>query len=126
MTNSEYKLEDLGDLADEDIPTRKISLVPTRRRSKPFIKGPIDLEWMSRVALLPGKSLNVGLALMYLSGLKKSNEDLRLSQKHLKCFNVTGKAANRVLDLMEQDGLVEIERSQGRKHRVSIIVRGNK
>ncbi len=121
MANSEYKLEDIRNIADEDIPTKKISSTPNRRRSKPFIKGPIDLEWISRVALIPGKSLNVGLALMYLSGLTKSTDDLRLSQKHLNHFNITRKSANRVLGLMEDQGLVEIERAQGRKHRVKII-----
>ena len=126
LANSEYKLEDIRNIADEDIPTKKISPTPNRRRSKPFIKGPIDLEWISKVALLPGKSLNVGLALMYLSGLTKNTEDLRLPQKHLKYFNVTRKSANRVLSLMEEEGLVEIERSQGRKHRVTIIGGGDK
>jgi len=126
LANSEYKLEDIRNIADEDIPTKKISPTPNRRRSKPFIKGPIDLEWISKVALLPGKSLNVGLALMYLSGLTKNTEDLRLPQKHLKYFNVTRKSANRVLSLMEEEGLVEIERSQGRKHRVTIVGGGDK
>jgi hypothetical protein len=126
LINNEHRLEDIRNLADEDIPTKKISPAPTRRRSKPFIRGPIDLEWISRVAIIPGKSLNVGLALVYLSGLTKNTEDLRLSQKHLKYFNVTRKSANRVLSLMEEEGLVEIERSQGRKHRVTIIGGGDK
>ncbi len=121
LTNNDYKINDLSNISDVDIPTRKISPAPTRRRSKPFIKGPIDLEWISRVAHLPGKAPNVGLVLIYLSGLTKSTEDLRLSQKHLKSFNVTRKAANRVLNFMEEAGLVKIERVQGRKHRVTII-----
>ena len=43
-----------------------------RDASPPFIKGPIPLAWMKAVAMLPGKSLHVGLALWYLAGVKKT------------------------------------------------------
>ena len=121
LTIKNNEIEDLISVADEDIPTKKIPSAYTKKRTKPFIKGPIDLEWISRVALLPGKSLNVGLALMYLKGLTKSGEDLRLSLKHLKYFNVSRKTTNKVLDLMRKAGLVKIKKSQGRKHRIDII-----
>ena len=122
LSINEHEKEILLNVADEDIPTKKISPANTKKkRTKPFIKGPIDLDWISRVATLSGKSLNVGLALMYLKGLTKSAEDLRLTQKHLKLFNVTRKAANRVLNLMEEAGLIKIKKVQGRKHRIDIV-----
>jgi len=108
--------------ADEDIPIKKVSSTkPFKKRTRPFIKGPIDLDWISQVALLPGKALNVGLALMYLRGLTKSNEDLKLADKHFKTFNISRKAVSSALALMEEVGLVKVERVQGRKNRITII-----
>ena len=122
MSINKYELDDLKYLADEDIPTRKISVYSYKtRRPKPFIKGPVDLEWISKASHLPGKALNIGLALMYVSGLTNSIEDLKLSPKHLETFNVAGKTAARILNLMEEHGLVEIKRAKGRKHRITII-----
>ncbi len=108
--------------ADEDIPIKKVSSIkPFKKRTRPFIKGPIDLDWISKVALLPGKTLNVGLALMYLAGLTKSKEDLKLTDKHFKTFNISRKAVSSALALMEEVGLVKVERVQGRKNLITII-----
>ena len=117
----DYKLRDLRNMPDEDIPTKKVSSSPKVQITKPFIKGPIDLSWLSAVSHLPGKALNVGLALIYLSGLVKSKDDLCLTTKHFKTFNVSRKAASRALNNMEEVGLVKITRAKGRKHRVTII-----
>ncbi len=122
MINGVEEIADLRNIADEDIPVKRVSTnKPYKKRNKPFIKGPIDLDWISQVALLPGKALNVGLALMYLRGLTKSNEDLKLADKHFKTFNISRKAVSSALALMEEVGLVKVERVQGRKNRITII-----
>ena len=33
-----------------------------------FLRGPIPLDWLSAAAQLPGKTLNVGVALWWLKG----------------------------------------------------------
>ena len=50
-----------------------VPVVPaTGVRPAGFIKGPLPLDWMQRAARLPGKTLQVALALWYLAGLQKS------------------------------------------------------
>ena len=122
MVQGLEEISNLKYIADEVIPVRKVSATkPLKKLTKPFIKGPIDLGWISKVALLPGKALNVGLALMYLKGLTKSDEDLKLTDKHFRTFNMTRKSAYNALALMEGAGLIEVKREQGRKNRIKII-----
>lgn len=115
-------MTDLKYIADENIPVKRVPTVkPLNKRTKHFVKGPINIEWISKVTLLPGKALNVGIALMYLKGLTKSDENLMLTDKIFKTFNVSRKSVYKVLALMEKAGLIQVERTQGRKNRIKII-----
>lgn len=41
-------------------------------QTEPFIKGPINLEWISKANALPGKAGPIGLGMWYLAGLTGS------------------------------------------------------
>ena len=37
-----------------------------------FLRGPVPLDWLSRAAALPGRSLHVAMAVWFMAGLRKS------------------------------------------------------
>ncbi len=116
-------LPDLRNLPDDQIPSKKITPAKTGKLKggRTFIKGPIDLEWISKAAHLPGKAINVALALSWLSGLNKSKEGLKLTNKVYESFNVSRPTAHKALNSLEDAGLVKVERGPGRKNRVTIL-----
>ena len=61
------------------------SYAPAPEKSAGFIKGPLPLVWVQQAASMPGKTLQVGLTLWYLSGLQKS-PTVRLASKPLEAM----------------------------------------
>ncbi len=110
-------------LPDDQVPCKKIApgKAGTLKGGRAFIKGPIDLEWMSTAAHLPGKAVNVALALCWLSGMNRSKEGLKLTNKIYESFNVSRPTASKALNSLEDAGLVKVEREPGRKNRVAIL-----
>ena len=87
-----------------------------------FIRSRIPLSWLTPACALPGKALATGLALWYLSGLRKGRKDgLRLTTKVLERFHVDRSAKCRALKALEKAGLVRVER-KARKNPVVTIV----
>ena len=51
---------------------------PPKKSRKPrlndnFLKGPIPIGWLMKASALPGKASQIGVALWYLSGLRKNS-----------------------------------------------------
>ena len=85
-----------------------------------FLKGPIPLAWLQAASKLPGKSLHVGVALWYISGLTKS-KTVTLSNPLLKSLGVDRKAKARCLKSMERAGLVAVMSTAGRNPVVTLL-----
>ncbi len=77
-----------------------------------FIKGPLPLDWMQKAARLPGKALQVALALWYLAGLNKSHT-VRLASKPLEAMGVARDAKYDALSRLAAAGLIAIEQKPG-------------
>ena len=98
----------------------------TRRKSQrfgpgqKFLRGPIPWDWLSGAARLPGKALQVGLAIWHLAGLKNAMT-VELSRVPLEDLGVTRQAAYRGLKALENAGLIKAGRRSGRKTRVTIL-----
>ncbi len=106
--------------------TPGIALEP-KRESKPsstgmkrFLKGPIPLNWLGKAAKQSGKALHVGIALWFLSGLKRSRK-VALSQSILSLFGVSRYSGYRGLTELEKAGLVSVVRHPGRNPIVTIL-----
>ena len=69
---SQFSLKDGFKGTPPSRPPKAPKVSNLRGATAPFIKGPIPLAWMMAAAMLPGKSLHVGLVLWYLAGLKKT------------------------------------------------------
>ncbi|KAB0580714.1 hypothetical protein F7Q92_13075 [Ideonella dechloratans] len=90
------------------------------RRVAGFIKGPLPLVWMQAAARMPGKTLQVALALWYLAGLKKTTT-VRLPSKPLNEMGVSRDAKYEALARLEQQGLVSVQQQPGQAPLVTLL-----
>jgi hypothetical protein len=88
--------------------------------SVPFIRGPIPLAWLNAAAKLPGKTLNVGLAIWWLAGMSKTTA-FKLTGKSLNQLGVSRDAASDALKRLEGNGLILVKRSPGQRPTVQIL-----
>ena len=112
--------------SDIHIPVRRLqfsfetgSLVETPQKVL-FLRGPIPLVWLSEAAKLPGKTLNVAIALWWLDGMARGRP-FKLTRKALKALNVERDATSAGLTRLEQAGLIQVERKPGQRPTVSIL-----
>jgi DNA-binding transcriptional ArsR family regulator len=86
-----------------------------------YIKGPIPLKWILPASSLPGKSLQISMALWFLKGVTRKNT-VKLSGKLVRSFGVSRSTLYRGLAEMENAGLISIQRYKGRSPMVTILV----
>jgi hypothetical protein len=92
--------------------------------SRPVVRYPrfvssMPLEWVAAACKLPGKAVQVALAIWDLKSLNRSPKVL-LTQKQLEIFGVLRHAAYRALRQLEAARLVIVERKSGRAPRVTV------
>jgi len=95
---------------------RKVSPIKDK-----FIKGPVDVRWLSQARKLGVSALWVGLGLWFLRGLKRS-DSVVVSNLMLEDFGVLPDAKNRALRKLEKAGLIAVERKGKRSPLVTLIV----
>ena len=88
--------------------------------SVPFLKGPIPMAWLNAAAKLPGKTLNVGIAIWWLSGMSKTTA-FKLTRKALNQLGVSRGAALDALRRLEENGLILVKRLPGQRSTVEIL-----
>ncbi|RXZ43125.1 hypothetical protein [Crenobacter cavernae] len=93
---------------------------PTTAKPAAFIKGPLPLEWMKCAGRLPGKTLQVGLLLWYLAGLKKTRT-VRLGSKILAEMGVSRDAKYDALARLREAGLIAVEQRPGQAPWVTLL-----
>lgn len=98
--------------------------LPPKRKHQTFIRGPIPMDWLSRVAVLPGKApLLVTLMLFHIAGLRGTHERLPLCAKRMRQFGIRNvQTVRKALAAMEAAGLVSLERHPGRCRHVTIVI----
>ena len=95
--------------------------LPRHRQGERFLKGPIPFRWLAIAANLPGKALNVGLAIWHWAETRKTNT-IRLSVSKLKKdFGTKYDAAYRGLHQLEEAGLISVVSRRGRKPIVTVL-----
>lgn len=85
-----------------------------------FLKGPVPLDWLTLATQLPGKAVNVGLALWWIHGMSKTDE-LKVTRQALVAFNISRDALYDGLNRLQVAGLVELTRKPGQRHLIRII-----
>ena len=111
---------------DKSIPVKRVRLDSSSGQyidapmSVPFLKGPIPMAWLNMAARLPGKTLNVGIAIWWLAGMSKTTA-FKLTGKSLSQLGVSRDAASDGLKRLEDNGLILIKRSPGQRPTVQIL-----
>ncbi len=101
-------------------PTQGQLVAADRPPTDGFIKGPLPLSWMTQAAQMPGKTLQVALALWYLSGLQKT-ESVILASKTAERFGISRDAKYEAIDRLVKAGLVTVQQAPGRAPMVTLI-----
>ena len=115
---------------DSGIIERRLHFQPTLGKLAPrdqpkadaFIKGPLPLAWMTKAAQLPGKTLQVALALWYLSGVQRT-PTVRLAVKTLEKFGVSRDAKYEALERLALLGLIQVQQDRGKAPMVTLLQR---
>mgnify|MGYP000893554201 FL=1 len=111
---------------DKSIPVRRVRQDSATGKyvaaplSAPFLKGPIPMAWLNEAAKLPGKTLNLGLAIWWLAGMAKT-KTFKLTGKALAQLGVSRDAASDALKRLEERGLLRVQRSPGQRPTVEIL-----
>jgi DNA-binding transcriptional ArsR family regulator len=104
------------------VPTERLGR--SRRASSvggKFIAGPVDVVWLSQARKLGVTALWVGLGLWFLRGLRRSNS-FTVSNLMMRELGVHPDAKTPALRVLEEAGLIAIERRGKRSPRVTLIV----
>jgi hypothetical protein len=78
------------------------------------------MDWLSRAAALPGKSLAVALALLHLANTRKKSTVL-LIRRDLARFSISPDAGFDGLTRLAQAGLIMAKRRRGRPPEVTLL-----
>jgi hypothetical protein len=111
---------------DRSIPVRRVRLDSSTGKhvdaplTVPFLKGPIPMAWLNEAAKLPGKTLNLGLAIWWLAGMAKT-KTFKLTGKALDQLDISRDAAADALKRLEGRGLIRVQRAPGQRPTVEIL-----
>lgn len=87
--------------------------------TKPFLKGPIYMDWLSAAARLQGKAINLALAVRWLVDMN-GGKPAKLTAKALDLLNVSEDACGDGLKRLESAGLITVTRLPGQRPIVGI------
>jgi hypothetical protein len=85
---------------------------PPQHRTRPFIKGPIDLDWIHRAAGVNATEL--ALWLCYKEGFVGTGKWFHVRPRELNKYGLTRKRRNRQILSLERANLIEVLRKPGR------------
>lgn len=85
-----------------------------------FLKGPIPLNWLRVAARLPGKALNVSLAIRWHHDMA-AGTPIKISKKAMDLFGFSADASHDALRRLESAGLVEVTRLPGQKPLIKLV-----
>jgi len=88
--------------------------------SVPFLRGPVPMAWLNEAARLPGKAINLGLAIWWLDGMAKT-KTFKLTGKALDQLDISRDAAADALKRLEGRGLIRVQRAPGQRPTVEIL-----
>ena len=111
---------------DKSIPVKRVRLDSSTGKyigaplTVPFLKGPIPMAWLNEAAKLPGKAINLGLAIWWLAGMAQT-KTFKLTGKALDQLGVSRDTAADALKRLEGRGLIRVQRAPGQRPTVEIL-----
>ena len=89
------------------------------RRSRPFIKGPIDLGWVQQAC--KSNAAEMAFYLHYKLGILGKDASVQIRPSECRKFGIADKARQRQIDSLEKAGLIVADRGKGRCPVVIVI-----
>ena len=89
------------------------------RRSRPFIKGPIDLGWVQQAC--KSNAAEMAFYLHYKLGILGKDASVQIRPSECREFGIADKARQRQIDSLEKAGLIVADRGNGRCPVVIVI-----
>lgn len=80
----------------------------------------IRYDWIEQVSQLPGKTLHLGVALLYYAQLIGGSR-LRLTRRMMRRFNVSREACYEGLRRLDAAGLIKVWRLPGRSPMITLV-----
>ena len=90
------------------------------RQTKPFLKGPVPMDWLYIAGSLPGQCLQVGVVIWHEAGLADSRTIQFRPSKAAK-FGMHRDTTRRALKRMQSAKLIKIHHNQGRCLEIQIL-----
>ena len=109
--------EPISERLSDDSRRRRERRVESRRSQ--FLAGPIPLSWLIAAGRLPGKALQVGLAIWYRRKVGRE-PDIVVTPTLLERFGVSRRSGYRALRNLQRAKLIAVERRRGRSPSVRI------
>lgn len=108
-------------MLDELVPEKQVDLgMKPKRLPEKFLRGPVPWLWLCSAAALPGKSLEVAIAISHLAGLHRSST-FQMQPARLREMGVSPSSASRAIADLETARLISVERSAGAAPIVTVV-----
>ncbi len=100
------------------------------RQYREYIRGPLPLKWFQRVSNISRTAGVVGLIIWRIAyqrklwghdSQKRTSGHIKVTNQTCKKWGVCGNSKNTALRLMEEAGLIRLDRKRGRSPVVQII-----
>jgi hypothetical protein len=112
---------------DADVPVKRLKFSSAtgqysaveRNATKPFLRGPVSMEWLSAASSLPGKALQVALAIQWVAGMS-AGRPFKLTGKALAMVHISVDAATDGVNRLEAAGLIALTRKPGQRPTIQL------
>lgn len=86
-----------------------------RKKTEPFLKGPIPIAWLAKAAEMGGSSLAVGICLWFQHGVRGGAGPIKVTKAVRRRLGVSPDRLQRGLKGLERAGLIRFDQ-RGRGH----------
>ena len=117
-----FDLSDLvmSDSVTSDTPKTSTSSKDSKRpKQRPFIKGPIDLEWMQGAC--KANAAPMALYLQYKQGILGKGARIQIRPAECRDFGMSDRARQRQIDSLAAAGLILADKGNGRCPVVEVV-----
>ena len=120
--SSEFEIADLvmRESVTQGMPkTTPISKDSGRPKQRPFIKGPIDLEWVQEAC--KANAAPMAFYLQYKQGILGKGARIQIRPSECKEFGMSDRARQRQIDSLAAAGLIVADKGNGRCPVVEVV-----
>ena len=101
------RVEDYRASSAEELPSAPTGKRESRR-TDPFLRGPIPMEWLSAASALCKSALSVGLALWFLRGVIGKQCPVKFTSAARRSMRLTREQSRRGIPALEAAGLLRV------------------